>query len=93
LEHVGIDAIWNIVERYRSTMVANGEFEKIRSAQATAWLWHEAAEILLSLLRNDTKLRDRMTALEAAVANGETSPGIAAQELVQQFLNGKKGQT
>jgi hypothetical protein len=34
-----------------------------------------------------------MTALEAAVANGETSPGIAAQELVQQFLNGKKGQT
>ena len=93
LEHVGIDAIWNIVERYRSTMVANGEFEKIRSAQATAWLWHEATEILLSLLRNDTELRDRMTALEATVANGETSPGIAAQELVQQFLNGKTGQT
>jgi LAO/AO transport system kinase len=93
LEQTGIDAIWDIVERYRATMAANGEFKKTRSAQATAWLWQEAAEILLAQLRQDAKIGDQTAALEAAVANGEISPGVAAQELVQQFLNGKKQST
>jgi LAO/AO transport system kinase len=90
LEQVGIDTIWNIVERYRATMIANGEFEKTRSAQATAWLWQEAAETLLTQLRHDAKVGDQTAALEAAVAKGEISPGAAAQKLVQQFLSGKK---
>ena len=70
-------------------MAANGEFKKTRAAQATAWLWHESAEILLALLRQDVNVGDRMATLEAAVANGEISPGVAAQKLVQQFLNGE----
>ncbi len=89
LEQTGVDTIWTIVERYRATMAANGEFKKTRAAQATAWLWHESAEILLALLRQDVNVGDQMATLEAAVANGEISPGVAAQKLVQQFLNGK----
>ena len=89
LEQIGVDTIWTIVERYRATMAANGEFKKTRAAQATAWLWHESAEILLALLRQDVNVGDQMATLEAAVANGEISPGVAAQKLVQQFLNGK----
>ena len=89
LEQIGVDTIWTIIERYRATMAANGEFKKTRAAQATAWLWHESAEILLALLRQDVNVGDQMATLEAAVANGEISPGVAAQKLVQQFLNGK----
>lgn len=90
LENVGIEAIWDIVERYRTTMIANGEFEKTRTAQATAWLWHEAAEILLALLRQDAGVGGQTADLETAVAAGTTSPGVAAEKLVRQFLNGIK---
>jgi LAO/AO transport system kinase len=90
LEQTGVAEIWDIVERYRSTMIANGELGKTRAAQAITWLWQEAAESLVTFLKQDKKIRDQMTVLEAAVANGETSPGIAARKLVQQFLKEKK---
>jgi LAO/AO transport system kinase len=90
LENVGIEAVWTIVERYRETMIGNGEFEKTRTAQATAWLWHEAAETLLALLRQDAGVSDHARVLETAVAEGKTSPGVAAGKLVQHFLNGIK---
>jgi LAO/AO transport system kinase len=89
-ERIGIDAIWDIVERYRATMNKNGEFDKTRAAQSRAWLWQEAAEILLALLRQDKDVGEQTAILEAAVTKGETSPRVAAQKLVQKFLNGKK---
>ena len=92
-ERIGIDAIWDIVERYRATMNTNGEFDKKRAAQSRAWLWQEAAEILLALLRQDKDVGEQTAILEAAVTKGETSPRVAAQKLVQKFLNGKKSGT
>lgn len=89
LENEGIDKIWRVIERYRETMTANGRFEKSRAAQAKTWLWSETAETLLESLRRNPTIRNRIAALETAVAKGETSPAVAAHELVDAFLAGK----
>ena len=66
-------------------MTANGEFDRTRAAQARAWLWNEVSETLLENLRSDDGIRREVAALERAVADGQTSPWVAAQELVEKF--------
>jgi LAO/AO transport system kinase len=93
LENKGIEEIWDVIRSYRETLTENGEFEKSRAAQAKAWLWNETAETLLDSLRHDPAVRDQIEGLETAVADGKTSPGVAAEMLVRRFLkldNGNK---
>ena len=82
LEDRGVDSVWRLIEQYRATMSANGELEKARAAQAKAWLWSEISQTLLETLCADAGVRDRVKALEEAVATGRTSPLVAAQEIV-----------
>ena len=70
---------------YRDTMTASGEFEKTRAAQAKAGLWSEVSETLLESLRRDEDIGKEVAALEQAVAEGRTSPWVAAQRLVAAF--------
>ncbi|MFW2403673.1 MAG: methylmalonyl Co-A mutase-associated GTPase MeaB [Gammaproteobacteria bacterium] len=85
VEGQGIDDIWSTIEKFRNTMTANGEFDKRRAAQAKAWLWSEVSETLLETLRRDDEVRRQVNALEQAVADGKTSPWVAAQQLVATF--------
>jgi len=78
--------MWGIVEAFKTTMTASGEFDENRAAQSLAWMWSEVTDSLLDLLRHDTAVRDQVKAMEAAVSAGETSPVAAAQELVATFL-------
>jgi LAO/AO transport system kinase len=92
LEGKGIDVVWRTVEQYRETMQANGEFAARRAAQARAWLWSEVSETLLESLRQDDGLRQQVAALEQAVADGKTSPWVAAQQLVDSFQQRRQQQ-
>jgi len=85
LENRGIDEVWKTIGRYRETMSRNGEIERSRSAQAIAWLWNEASEGLLEKLRGSPTIRADVAAAEQAVANGGTSPRVAARALVDAF--------
>ena len=67
-------------------MTANGSLENARIDQAKAWLWTETAETLVESLRRDPEIRERIAVLESAVAKGDTSPAVAARELVEAFL-------
>jgi LAO/AO transport system kinase len=90
LQNKGLDEIWTIIERYRDTMSDNGELEKARAAQARAWLWNETAEVLLESLKNDPVVDKSIAALEEAVAQGKSSPWVAARRLVEMFLQTTK---
>lgn len=83
----GIDAIRADIERFRTTMTETGEFAAQRARQARAWLWSEIAETLLDSLREDAAIRQRVAAIEAAVAGGQSAPRVAARELVAIFLH------
>jgi len=86
LENKGVDTVWQIIERYRGIMTANGELEKSRIEQSSAWLWTETAEALLDALKADPAVHGKIKQLEAEVENGRTSPGVAAQTLVDTFI-------
>lgn len=85
LNGVGVQRAWEIIQRYRATMTANGAIEASRAAQAKAWLWSEIAEDLLEALKEDGEMRRLAADRETAVAAGRTSPRVAARQLVETF--------
>lgn len=85
LEGRGIDAIWAVVEAFRSQREAGGGLTRARAEQSVAWLWSELSENLLDLMRQDEALKKRIAALENAVANGKASPRVAAYQLIDEF--------
>jgi LAO/AO transport system kinase len=85
LENRGIAEIWASIERFRATMLANGELIARRAQQARQWLHAETAESLIERLREDPEIRRRIADLEDEVAEGAKSPRVAADELVANF--------
>ena len=90
IENRGIEEIWSTIEHFRATMTDNGELTRARAAQALAWLWDETSEQLLTTLKNDPAIRQRVAELEEAVTSGRTSPRVAAHELVEKFWQESK---
>jgi len=85
LNNTGIDAIWQLINDFRTTMTGNGAIEESRERQARAWLWSEISATLLESLHRNDAIRARVTELEQQVTSGKTSPWIAAQEIVNAF--------
>lgn len=91
-EGTGIAEAWEAIGRFRSAMDAAGLVAARRAEQARAWLWSEMAENLIDSLRENHAMRERVAAIEAAVAGGTAAPRVAAAELVRIFLgSGKAG--
>lgn len=85
LEGRGIDRVWEVIGAYRAARSASGELRANRAEQSRKWLWSETAEALLEILKSDGGIATRIAELEKAVAEGRTSPRVAAQELVAGF--------
>lgn len=88
LEGRGIEAAWEVVERYRRTLEASGELLQRRAEQARSWMWSETAESLLAALREDQSLRQRIPELEREVMAGRLPATVAARQLLDLFLGG-----
>ncbi|MEW8021117.1 MAG: methylmalonyl Co-A mutase-associated GTPase MeaB, partial [gamma proteobacterium symbiont of Phacoides pectinatus] len=82
LEGRGIEAAWEVVERYRRTLEASGELLQRRAEQARSWMWSETAESLLAALRQ------RISELEREVMAGRLPATVAARQLLDLFLGG-----
>lgn len=83
----GVSEVWDAVERFRASVIADGELAAARATQATAWLWSEIGDTLLERFRSHPKITARLTSIEAEVAEGRISPGRAATELLDTFVN------
>ncbi|MBM4196838.1 MAG: methylmalonyl Co-A mutase-associated GTPase MeaB [Gammaproteobacteria bacterium] len=86
LDDSGMAAVWQTIRRFRQTMTDSGELEGNRARQALAWLWNEMAETLADELREDPDMRQRIAAIESAVARGQASPRVAAREMIDIYL-------
>jgi hypothetical protein len=53
-------------------------------------MWSEISEALLARLREHEGVRSELRKLEAAVADGRTTPGAAADRAIEVFLAGPK---
>jgi len=86
--HTGLAEVWDTVEKFKVTIEEAGELEGRRAAQHQRWMWNYVEERLVRLAREAAK-GDEVVKLEEAVKGGDTSPGAAADAIIQSFLNGK----
>jgi LAO/AO transport system kinase len=81
----GIGAVWDMVEEQRAALEASGEAQARRRAQARAWMWNLVEEGLQREFRTHPDVASQVEALEAQVEALETTPGHAAQALLDAF--------
>jgi LAO/AO transport system kinase len=91
LTHHGIDEIWATVGRYREIMTASGALAERRTTQAQAWMWNEVAENLMLRFRTHPTITGLLGEVEASVAAGRVTPTMAAQALLNAFLDSGRG--
>jgi LAO/AO transport system kinase len=82
LEGRGVAELWAAVSEFERALTDSGELAATRERQAVAWLWSELDEALRARFRADPSVRERLPALEAAVASGQRSVAAAARELL-----------
>ncbi len=78
----GISAAWQGIQTCHSKLLDSGDLAARRAAQAWAWMWSEANEMLRTNLKEHPEVRDRLPGLEAAVICGALSPAVAARLLL-----------
>lgn len=84
----GVPEVWDAVGRYRAALGPTGEIGRRRAEQARAWMWSEIRESLVAAFTADPAVRAALAGLEADVAAGRTTPGMAARLLLDWFRGG-----
>jgi len=78
----GIDDFWQVIENFRSTLSATGEFSARRRHQALAWMWQMIDSGLRNRFRTHPEVQSRLSQLSQAVEAGSITPAAAARELL-----------
>ena len=79
---IGIAELWARIEEYHVTMRAHGELADKRRRQALAWMWQMIDEALRARFHAHPAVRDQIDGIVEAVAQGRTSPSVAAARMV-----------
>jgi LAO/AO transport system kinase len=83
LTGTGIDTLWKKVLDHRTAMNASGELAARRRQQQIKWMWSMLEQRMMARLRADPAIRARVKKIEAEVADGRTTPALAASEIAE----------
>ena len=84
-ENKGITEIWDTIDSFVNHCITNNHFEKNRKKQAQFCLHESIQEQLGNHFYKHPKIKAKLNDLEKAVINGELSPFVAAQQLLNLF--------
>ena len=73
------------VEAFRSCMQQSGELEAKRKLQASDWMWTLLMDDLKEMFLRDRQVEGLLDQVQAAVANGLTTPSAASRRLLEAF--------
>jgi LAO/AO transport system kinase len=79
----GIADVWVKIGEHRQKLTESGELARRRQDQQVKWMWTMLDHRIFMRLKGDPRLRSRVSALEAAVAEGRLSPAMAVDEIAQ----------
>jgi len=82
LKKDGLAEFWQVIEKFRSTLTASGEFEARRRHQALAWMWQQIDSGLRQRFREHPAVKSALVELSVSVEAGSTTPAAAAQRLL-----------
>lgn len=83
IKKVGIENVWEQIEKYKSLTEQNGYFSKKRNQQSIYWMHETIEEQLKRNFYDNTEIKDKLKILENYVLNNEMSSFIAAGELLE----------
>ncbi|TWF81381.1 LAO/AO transport system kinase [Pseudonocardia hierapolitana] len=81
----GMDEVWTAVQDHRAALEAAGELDRRRADQQVEWMWRVVRDRLLDRLHSDPDVREALPEVERAVRDGELTPTLAAQRLLDRL--------
>jgi len=88
IENMGIDEIWEMVERYISFIKANDYFVIKRNTQSKYWMYETINEQLKNNFYKNKEINDLLMENEKKVLSNELSSFIAAKNLLDRYFGG-----
>ena len=82
LDNIGIDAVWEMVQKHRAVLTASGELEAKRKTQAKEWFRFLLDDGLKNWFYNNPEVLQETPALLEQIENEQTSPTAAAATLL-----------
>ena len=82
LKKTQLGEVWGMIEAYQAQALASGGFEKKRARQSVDWMNKLVHEQLENLLRQNPAVKSAWPALKERVWRGETTPYLAARQLI-----------
>jgi len=83
LENHNIDAIWSMVQDYRSKAESAGVFAHKRNRQNQEWMWRLVHELIDRRLKHDPSAKAVCDDMQNKVITAQTTPYIAAHRIVE----------
>jgi LAO/AO transport system kinase len=90
LEGEGLDQLWQTLEQHRAVLEADDGLAAKRRSQQVGWFW----QLLDSGLKDrlQARLGQELKAAESAVAKGETTAGLAAEQLLTRLFGDRSAE-
>ena len=82
LANEGLDILWANIAEHRRRMEAAGELALRRGRQQVRWMWTMIDNGFRARLGSNAEVRALVGDLEKQVAAGETSPALAAEQVL-----------
>jgi LAO/AO transport system kinase len=82
----GVDAVWEKVVEHQRRLEGAGELTERRRRQQVRWMWTMVTDQLKARLTAHPRVRELAGDLERAVLEGELTPALGAERLLDAFL-------
>jgi LAO/AO transport system kinase len=82
LHGTGLSELWDAVLKHRQVLTDAGEFEARRRAQQVDWTWSMVRDTVLDRVLSHHAVRRIRAEVERQVRDGELTPALAAQQLL-----------
>ena len=90
VENTGLVEIWDEIVRHREIKTVSGEREQRRHEQHLRWMWSMISDRLLDEFRESAQVQAQLGQVSAAVRMGELPAAVAADRLLEAFLDDGK---
>jgi LAO/AO transport system kinase len=91
LTGTGIDDLWSTIERFDGALRGTGTLTQRRAEQSRAWMWTEVGAGLVERIRTAPQLQELTARLEDDAVAGRVPPTVAADRILEAFLNTTAG--
>jgi LAO/AO transport system kinase len=88
LEGTGLAQLWDTVLKHRQVLTESGDFEARRRAQQVDWTWSMVRDTVLDRVLTHPEVKKIRADVERRVLEGELTPTLAAQQIVEAANNG-----